>query len=123
MSTRVREAFFSDWSPDREENPNGIQDLVDHPVPVMRNPDEEWDTLRAALPGEDPHEFNPLWDGENPYSVMAPSKLRAFLNDPEVKGMQRKRVVEAYMRLQRLESGGQPEAREEFTEPPLKRHY
>lgn len=107
MSTTVR-SLFAEWSTDFEENPNGMGDILESPIPLMRDPGEDFQSLRAALPGEDPSDFNPLWDGENPYTTMMPSKLVALLQDPNVQGMQRKRVAEAYMRIQRLEGGGRP---------------
>lgn len=100
----LRRAWFPDWTPDKEESPGGIRDLVDASVPLMRDPDEDEGWRTASLPGDDPEVHDRAYQ-ENPYSVMMPRELRALLNDPEVKGEQRKQVMAAFLRLKGLEDG------------------
>lgn len=102
----VRAAFFPDWIPEREENPNGLRDILAHPVPLLHDESRKYDHLRAALPGtgDDPHKT--AYDyHENPYSVMMPREIRALLNDPTVQGEERKRVTEAFLNLKSWEDG------------------
>ena len=102
----VRAAMLEGWEPEHDENPNGIRDLLAHPVPLQHDESRKHDNLRAALPGtgDDPHKT--AYDyHENPYSVMMPRQLRALLNDPDLPKEERKRVTEAFLRLKDLEDG------------------
>jgi hypothetical protein len=119
----LREVWFHDWSPEREENPNGIRDLLGTSTPpLMRDPAEAWVEMRASLPGDEGYE-NPLWDGENPYSTMNPRQLRALLEDRTLSSVERKRVTEAWYRLAEFEGGKMPEAPESASAKPPTRKY
>jgi len=102
----LRRAWFPDWIPEKEDAPEGIRGLIgDGTMPVMRDPDEDEAWRQASLPGDDPEVHDRAYQ-ENPYSTMMPRHLRALLQDPEVKGEQRKQVMAAWERLKMLEDGG-----------------
>ena len=101
--SEMRRKFFADWDESREENPNGLRDLVESTPPLMRDPAEDYAHLRAALPGEDTSKTS-LYE-PNPYSVRAPTKLRALLDDPHLSDEERQQVTDAFLRLKRLEDG------------------
>jgi hypothetical protein len=73
-------------------------------TPLAPDPDEEVVWQRATLPG-DSLRIHDLVYTENPYSTKMPSELRALLEDPSVKGEQRRQVQEAFDQLQGLEGG------------------
>jgi hypothetical protein len=49
---QMRRKTFDDWTPERDELPGGIRQLVSSPTPVMRNPGEKWEGMVAILPGD-----------------------------------------------------------------------
>jgi len=101
----LRKAWFPDWDPEKEDAPNGIRSLVgEGTMPVMRDPDEDESWRRASLPGGGGEVHARLYE-ENPYSTLMPRQLRTLLDDPNVRGEQRKQVMAAWDRLKRLEDG------------------
>jgi len=100
---------FTDWTPDREDVPEGIRGLKgDGTMPIMRDPEEDEAWQQACLPGDEGTEAHRRAYEENEHSLKSPSELRALLNDPRTSAPERKRVAEAFLRLQRLEGGGRP---------------
>ena len=102
----LRRRWFPDWTPEKEDVPEGIRGLVGSgTMPLMRDPDEEESWRTASLPGDGPEIPDRAYQ-ENPHSLKPPRELRTLLNDPKVKGEKREQVTAAFDKLQELEGGG-----------------
>lgn len=99
---QLRKLWFPDWTPEREDFPDGIRQLAaEGSLPLMRNPDEDCDWVRALIPGD----YYPSLYKENPYSCMMPNALQALMADPFLPDEDQRLVREAYWRLRDQEDG------------------